>query len=376
MFILFISIVVTVYGLLNYYFIKKHRNIINTRSLTIIFIELLIFTIMLTPVAAGFVNAYQIQTLSYGINLIGYSWLAFLFLFLSIHGFFDLILFLIEKVRKFPPPFAAKGIFVATISCCLIVILYGRHEAHNIQTERIILKTDKLPASVKKLTIVQLTDIHFGPTTSAQTAEIILHITNQVKPDIIFSTGDLLDRNIQEKEQTIKTMQKLQAPLGKYAIAGNHEFISGIDKSENFIQKIGFTLLRNRSVSISNTVNIIGIDDISAKRFIDTTDTDETSLFKGLPRNLYTIFLKHQPRVENNSTAFFDLQLSGHTHAGQIFPFTILVKLVFPHIAGLYELENGAQLYVGRGTGTWGPPIRFLAPPEITVIELVNSQVI
>jgi uncharacterized protein len=101
----------------------------------------------------------------------------------------------------------------------------------------------------------------------------------------------------------------------------------------------------------------------------------EKELLENLPRDRFTLFLKHQPRMEKSSSGLFNLQLSGHTHKGQIFPFTILVRLIFPTIAGDYDLGNGSLLHVSRGTGTWGPPIRFLAPPEVTVIELVRNGV-
>ncbi len=100
----------------------------------------------------------------------------------------------------------------------------------------------------------------------------------------------------------------------------------------------------------------------------------EEKIFSGLSSDRITIFLKHQPRVEKDSMGRFDLQLSGHTHNGQIFPFRLIVSLFYPYMSGLYELKDGSHIYVNRGTGTWGPPVRFLSPPEITVIEFVREE--
>ena len=100
----------------------------------------------------------------------------------------------------------------------------------------------------------------------------------------------------------------------------------------------------------------------------------EKDLLSGLPKDKFTLFLKHRPDVEKSAVGLFDLQLSGHAHKGQIFPWTLLVRLVFPQIAGLYDLSSGSSLYVSRGSGTWGPPIRFLAPPEVTIIDIVPGE--
>jgi predicted MPP superfamily phosphohydrolase len=106
------------------------------------------------------------------------------------------------------------------------------------------------------------------------------------------------------------------------------------------------------------------------RSYSPSREVPERQLLSGLPKDKFTLFLKHRPDVEQSSEGLFDLQLSGHAHKGQLFPFTLVVRLVFPRIAGLYQLSSGSWLYVSRGTGTWGPPIRFLAPPEITVIDL------
>ena len=121
---------------------------------------------------------------------------------------------------------------------------------------------------------------------------------------------------------------------------------------------------------MSGLINIAGVDDPVVRGYGQSPGVPERQLLSSFPKDKFTLFLKHRPDVEQSSEGLFDLQLSGHAHKGQLFPFTLVVRLVFPRIAGLYRLASGSWLYVSRGTGTWGPPIRFLAPPEVTVIDL------
>ena len=133
-------------------------------------------------------------------------------------------------------------------------------------------------------------------------------------------------------------------------------------------------MLRNEAVE-AGPITIAGVDDRTAVQMNLEKPVSEKELLENLPRDRFTLFLKHQPRLDRSSIGLFDLQLSGHTHRGQIFPFTLIVRFTFPMIAGDYDLGKGSLLHISRGTGTWGPPIRFLAPPEVTVIELVRKGV-
>lgn len=372
-FIIFISAVIIIYSLLNYYFIKKHRNILTGRSLPAAIFRLLLATIILAPVATMFFSYKGIPLWAAITGFTGYSWLAFLFLFLVIHGTADIVLFIAEKSGFIPPGYMAREILAVTLIISVSVLGYGIHEAGNISIERVRIKTDKLPPYVKSLKILQLSDIHFSPLISTETAVKIKQIAESEKPDLIVSTGDFLDRTIRNHEEVSSVMRSINAPSGKYAITGNHEFITGLEESLPFIDKSGFTMLRNRSVTVAG-INLVGVDDVSADRFGDYKRVPEKVILNASQNGLYTILLKHQPRIDKDAESLFDLQLSGHTHGGQIFPFTLLVKLQFRYLCGLYNLENGRLLYVSRGTGTWGPPVRFLSRPEVTVIELMHKN--
>jgi predicted MPP superfamily phosphohydrolase len=185
-------------------------------------------------------------------------------------------------------------------------------------------------------------------------------------------TGDLVDAQINHLPGLAGMLRDVTAKYGKYAIMGNHEYYAGPETSRAFIRECGLTLLRD-DVAATGPITIVGVDDRTAVQLHVGHPSSEKELLSGLPRDKFILFLKHQPRIDPNTIGLFDLQLSGHTHKGQIFPFTLLTRMAFPLNAGDYDLGKGSLLHVSRGTGTWGPPIRFLARPEVTIIELVRK---
>ena len=364
---------ISVYSFLNYYFIRKHNAVMTLGLFPTILFWLIVITLILTPVATIVFSQHGPPFLAAITGFTGYSWLAFLFLFLAIHGSADVLLFVLSKVGISLPSYTDKVAFVVTLACSIFILLYGRHEAKQIAVERLRIETARLPSQIENVTIAQLSDIHFSPIIGKGTAKKLLDIIQSEKPDLIVMTGDLLDQGVRDREEVIRQLKQMSAPMGKFAVTGNHEFFAGIRDATNFIQQSGFTLLRNEAHTVEEMINIAGVDDPTGERFESRPAISESDLLTGLDRDKFTLLLKHQPRIDKKSIEHFDLQLSGHTHAGQIFPFTILVKLAFPYLRGLYNLEGGVKLYVSRGAGTWGPPVRFLAPPEVTIIELVRK---
>lgn len=369
-FIIFIALAITVYSLLNYYFIRKHNNTITLSALPVIIVRLLILTVILTPAATLYFSWHGPSFMTTLTSFTLYSWLAFLFLFLMIHGCVDIMLFGLGCFGFRPPAIMAKLVFLTTMGLSIFILFYGWYDARDIRIEKVSIKTHKFPENVEKITFGLISDVHFSPIIGERMANEISRIIEKENVDILLCTGDLLDRGIAHPEKIISILKSLNPRQGKFAITGNHEFIAGIDQSVKFIEKSGFNLLRGGAFTIDGVLNIVGVDDPTAERFNVGSLKPERNAFLGLNPEVFTILLKHQPRVEKENLDLFDLQISGHTHAGQIFPFTALVKLVFPYMSGLYKLDDNTQLYVSRGTGTWGPPFRFLAPPEITIIEV------
>jgi predicted MPP superfamily phosphohydrolase len=249
---------------------------------------------------------------------------------------------------------------------------YGAVEAYRIRVETLTMYSSRLPATSSRIRIVQISDVHLGPMLYPRRLTPIIAAIEQAQPDILVCSGDLIDGPLMSPSLTAAAFSKLTAPLGKYAVTGNHEFYCGIDRASEFIRDAGFTLLRNRTVTAGNQVAITGIDDPTGGR--DTDQPTEAQLAAGMPKNRFSLLLKHRPLIDPATKGVFDLQLSGHTHQGQIFPFGLLIRLFYPLDHGWHRVGDHGGLYTSRGTGTWGPPIRILAPPEITVIDILPKK--
>jgi predicted MPP superfamily phosphohydrolase len=255
------------------------------------------------------------------------------------------------------------------------IFAYSAFEAYNIRIENIRIYTDKLPPGVNRIRVVQISDLHLGLFHRSGKSKRVAKLVNAQKPDIFVSTGDLVDGKFEQiMGLPEEIFRGIDAPLGQFAITGNHEYYSGISDAFAFMQNAGFTILNNKAVIAGGAVRIIGMSDSGLKSTTPFEGRLEAKLLENGAEELFTILLKHRPEINPASAGKFDLQLSGHTHQGQIFPFLYLTRLAYPYSGGTYALPGGGMLHVNRGTGTWGPPIRFLAPPEITVIDIVSRQ--
>ena len=263
----------------------------------------------------------------------------------------------------------------------LAATLYGIFEARSIRVERVTLPTPKLPKGAAKVRIVLISDVHLGIMVGKQGLKRILDSVATLNPDLLLCTGDLVDGQMDGLRGRDQELSALNPLLGKFAVLGNHEVFAGLAASVAFIERSGFRLLRGEAVVVGDYLTLAGVDDPSAPLRdhpahggeVGEVEAAELALLATLPRERFTVLLKHRPKVEQESRGLFDLQLSGHVHKGQIFPFNLITHLVYPVKMGLSGEGTGSLLYVSRGTGTWGPPLRVLAPPEVTVIDLVSS---
>lgn len=223
-------------------------------------------------------------------------------------------------------------------------------------------------------TIVQLTDVHIGRTLKRDFVEELVARTNAMQPDMVVITGDLFDLPAEAIKFDLEPFSALNAPT--YFVTGNHEYFHGVEKNLAHIHSLGIRPLTNQHVVLGNDkgrFNLVGINDLVGER-MGIMPPDVEAAYSGLDSSRATIVLSHQPksisRVEGRRC---DLMLSGHTHGGQIFPFGLLVKLDQPYLAGLFQHTVEQQIFVSRGTGYWGPPLRVLAPSEISRIVITNS---
>lgn len=270
--------------------------------------------------------------------------------------------------------YARRFYFFMCLTITLLVVIYGIFEARQIKIEYLTLSTKKISSDIGKVRIVQISDVHLGLIIGEARIKQIINTINKAKPDILVSTGDLVDVQIDNIDSMAMLFQQVYTRYGKFAVTGNHEFYAGIDRALELTKKAGFKILRGQAVDINGIITIAGVDDEAVRGRHKGEDTSEKELCSHIDGSQYTVLLKHRPVSYAGSLCVYDLQLSGHTHKGQIFPFFLITRLFFKQYAGFYEVNNNSSLYVNRGTGTWGPPIRFFAPPEITVIDIVHKD--
>lgn len=299
---------------------------------------------------------------------IGYSWMGVAFLFFWIALAVDLVGALL-RVSGAGPGLSAHTGFLLAGALTMAVALHGFAAARRLRVERIVLASPKLPAGSGPLRIALISDVHLGTLVGARRLRAILRLVRELDPDLLVSAGDLVDGQADRLNGLAPMLRALQPRHGKFAVTGNHEYFVGLGRALDFHERAGFTLLRGTAVEIAGVV-IAGVDDPTGRSIGLPAITDEHLLLSGRARDRFTILLKHQPRLDPRTNGLFDLQLSGHTHSGQIFPFGLLVRLSYPVASGLTRIAGGGWLYVSRGTGTWGPPMRVAAAPEITLIEL------
>ncbi len=226
-----------------------------------------------------------------------------------------------------------------------------------------------LPSSLRGFKIVHLSDLHLGMVSKEKWLEKVVEKVNFLEPDLIVITGDLIDSDIKGIEKLLNPLKNLNSRYGVFSVPGNHEFYAGLDRFYALAEKTGIKILRNEKFVLNEHVEIIGIDDDTNRRF-ERENYNPHELFKKIEPRKFTIFLSHKPKYfESAVSSGADLQLSGHTHAGQIPPMDLIIFLTFKYPYGLYNLRD-SFLYTTSGTGVWGPPMRLFSSSEIVKIVL------
>ncbi len=247
-----------------------------------------------------------------------------------------------------------------------------------VEVKRLTVRLKKLPEALRGLRLVQLTDMHVGPTIGRNFVEDIVSKVNELDADIVAITGDLIDGSVEELGEAVRPLGRLRAKHGTYFVTGNHEYYSGADEWLTFLLEIGVRPLRNEHVEVGDngaSIHVAGVDDWTAHQFGNGHGSDMSRALEGRDETKPVVLLAHQPvHFDQAKEHGVDLQISGHTHGGQIFPFGFLTRLVQPFLSGLHR-RGDSQIYVSSGTGYWGPPMRIAAPSEITLIELERESV-
>jgi len=368
-----------IYGAFHLYFFLKAKAAFFLPGWAFFLLAAFLLIMIAAPILVRISERSGYDQLAMFLAYFGYTWMGIVFLFvaasLAVDGYRILIsltsLLLHKKLLLQINP---KPAFYIPLIFSLVISVVGAFEAWDIKLEKVTLASKKIPASLSGLRVVQISDVHLGLIVRHRRLKKILEAVQKADPDILVSTGDLVDGQINKLEGLAEMLQSIKPRYGKYAVTGNHEFYAGLQDSLAFTQKAGFKILRNEGMSVTDYFNIAGVDDRTQRYFDKSPEISEEAMLKVLDRIKFTLLLKHRPEVDQKSLGLFDLQLSGHTHKGQIFPFNIITLLYFPIHWGILNPLDHCFLYVSRGSGTWGPPIRFLSPPEVTLIELVSKE--
>ena len=323
-----------------------------------------------TPLLVRFSERVGLEIFARGLAWIGYSWMGLIFIAFSLFvliGCWELLFRLASWPLPQLPNLSIYGAVTATVVLFVVIAasFYGLYEANNLQIERVKIASPKLPPGTPPIHIAQISDLHLGLIHRDEALAPIINQLQELQPDLLVATGDIVDAQINHLDELVYLWQRIDPPLGKYAVTGNHEYYAGLDQSLDFLRRSGFQILRNRSINVGEWLKVVGVDDPARRGISD----EEGALGERSKR--FVLLLKHRPDFIEASTGRFDLQLSGHGHGGQIFPFNLLTAIKYPMLDGLYTLADNQYLYTSRGTGTWGPPMRIFSPPEITLFEIV-----
>jgi len=306
-------------------------------------------------------------------SLVCFTWMGIVFyLFL---GSLALVPFL-----ALPWPGLHAALFCIMVAVSLAACAYGFAHARRVKVRELTLVTDKLPPGVDRLRLAVISDLHLYSVEEGARLDRVLPLLAALDFDLLVSLGDLIESGIHLApwDEEAARLARVTPRLGKYAVGGNHELyadnMAGADVSRRFHRAAGFELLDGRVADVGGLIWLAGVDYPGHGVQTGGGPGRDVAVLSGLTRDRPVVLLKHLPKVDLQAVGLFDLQLSGHSHAGQMWPFYHVVKAFFPFIRGLYDLGSGSRLYVTPGTGTWGPPMRVGTTPEITVVELRRGE--
>ncbi|MFE3122550.1 metallophosphoesterase [Streptomyces hydrogenans] len=240
------------------------------------------------------------------------------------------------------------------------------------KVKRVTVPLAKLPRAAHGYRIAVVSDIHLGPILGRAHSQRIVDAINATQPDLIAVVGDLVDGTVENLGPAAEPLARLRARHGSFFVTGNHEYFSGADAWVDHVRELGMRPLRNERLEIPAGFDLAGVDDVAGES--EGQGPDFARALGDRDRSRAAVLLAHQPVVIDDAVAHgVDLQLSGHTHGGQLWPGNLLAELANPTVAGL-ERYGDTQLYVSRGAGAWGPPVRVGAPSDITVVQLASKQ--
>jgi predicted MPP superfamily phosphohydrolase len=364
----FLGLIFLLYGGMHYYALGKVWQAFPHSAALGVTLALWGLFMTFAPLAIWYLAKQNWHGAAAALSWVAFIWMGYLFLFCCIALALD-ITHLLADFARFKWPLSGWKALLGVALPALALTAYATAEARQLRVDELKITTPKLASG--RATIAQISDLHLGMMLGDSFLERVIEILREAKPDIIVATGDVIDGEGDNLAELAPHFRKLSPHKGVYAILGNHENFAGLDKSLRFFQDAGFITLRGESIPVEGII-LAGVDDRTLGARAREMSEDKRQALAAARKDIFVVLLKHQPIVSNDIS--FDLQLSGHAHGGQIFPFGLFTLLTYGVRAGLYRYDDGRMLYINRGTGTWGPPMRLFAPPEITLITIESKN--
>jgi predicted MPP superfamily phosphohydrolase len=341
----------------------------------------LVTSCLLIPLGMAARNISQ-QPLSDRLAWIGLLTMGFFSSLLALTFLRDIVLLVLHLISRVQqesggwPGFVGWSALSVPLLAVLVTLLGIYSARRRARVKNVDVPIENLAPELNGFTIVQISDIHVGPTIKRHYVEKIVAAVNALSPDLIAVTGDVVDGSVAHLAAHTRPLSDLKARHGAFLVTGNHEYYAGADKWIAEFRRLGLKVLLNEHVIVDHDgarAVVAGVTDYGAGSFDPAHKSDPAKAMLGAPTDIaFRLLLAHQPRsAPEASKAGFTLQLSGHTHGGQFVPWNFFVRLQQPFVAGLEKL-NDLWVYTSRGTGYWGPPIRIGAPSEITRLRLVS----
>ncbi len=377
-FVLFISVVLAIYSAINYYIIKRGLEVFPAGSDYRNYFVILIIILAASYLVGRILENVSINAFSSSLIWIGAFWLGIMtYLFLMI-----LLIDILRSINSFLPFFPefitsnyqrTKTITAIVITViALSTVLLGHLNTRFPVLKKLEIKLDKPAGNLKSLRAVVFSDVHLGTIIGRGYLRKIVDQVNDLKPDIILIPGDIIDENIEPVlEYNIgEILVQFKSKYGVYAVTGNHEYIGGVEKAKEYLASHNIKLLNDESILIDSSFYLVGREDRAISQFTNRKRKSLNEIMKSVDKLFPVILMDHQPfnldeAVENG----VDIQLSGHTHHGQLYPFNYITNAIYELSWGYLRKEN-THFYVSCGVGGWGPPIRTNSRPEILLIEI------
>lgn len=375
-FLIFFSIVLVIYSAVNFYIYSRAAQALPAGSTLKFWFGWTFLFLSAAYIAGRVLEKFYLSAFSDVLTWIGSFWLSFM-----LYGFLLVVVVdLVRLVNSFtgflPASFftanAKQMMFFIAAAGITLIVAGGYINAISPRKKVIELKVNKSAGDLKELKIGMASDIHMGTLIGPKRTSKLVKSLNSLNPDIILLAGDIVDEDLAPViDQNLgECLKQLHAPMGVYGITGNHEYIGGAEAAVKYLEANGIKMLRDTVIKVNNSFYVAGREDRDKNRFSGRKRLEVSELLQSTDKSLPIILLDHQPfELEKAAEAGIDLQLSGHTHHGQLWPLNYITSAMYEISMG-YKQKGNAHFYVSPGFGGWGPPVRTGNRPEVVLITL------